>query len=159
MTGIKTEYRTASGQYVACDETSLGATKTQVAVYFTAAGTISSVDIGLKGQTTSAYDANYTVTYTGSQLAQTGGNSFKAVFDADSTVGLLPQAITVTPAARTVKIVSVSSTDWVGGGFYADLQLNTPYGSDTASTSSLGTLGNIPVYSYCAVIGTTSEEL
>ncbi|WP_135229417.1 hypothetical protein [Deinococcus fonticola] len=157
LTGIKTEYRTVGGTYVACDETSAGSSKTQVGVYFTAQGTISSVDIALKGKTTSQYDSNYMTNVTGAKLASIGGNDFKVVFDADSTVGLLPQAIIVNPAARTVKIVSVLPSDNVGS-FYASLKLNTPAGSDTASTQLIAN-GYIPVYQYCTVLSTTAETL
>ncbi|SEI65669.1 hypothetical protein SAMN04488058_101257 [Deinococcus reticulitermitis] len=158
---IRTEYRTASGQYVACDNVLQNgqqqAASNQVAVYFDAAGSISSLNVNLRGNTINDYDDNYSATFTGSQLASVGNGSYKAVFQAEPGTGLLPQAITVNPAPKTVKIVSVSGTP--AGSFYAALTLSNGTDTGTASTQLLGTKGNIPVYSNCTVQSVTTETL
>lgn len=160
---VKTEYRlnSASGRYVACDNLITAGVsapaKTQVGVYFDVSGTIKSVDIGLRGNTNQNFDGNYNKNVTASELSNIGGNSFKVVFDANpGEGGFLPQSIIVSPAPRTVKVVSASNPV---GGFHADLTLNTTAGSGTATSRYLAEDGNIPVYSTCTVTSTTTEKL
>ncbi|AWN23188.1 hypothetical protein DKM44_08080 [Deinococcus irradiatisoli] len=157
---LKTEYKDAAGNYVACDNVTKqdsSTTKiTTVAVYYTATGTISSVNIGLKGSTTSTYDNNYTATVQGSNLQSIGGNDFKTVFTADASSALLPQAIVVNPNPN-VFIKNVTTSNKVGS-FYAKLTVNTPNGTaSTTSTSAL--LPAISVYQNCTVTGTTATQL
>ncbi len=157
---LKTEYRDSNGRYVACDTlfdrgVSIS-NKTQVGVYFTAQGTVQSVDIGLRGNSSTGYDGNYNTTASGTQLANIGGNNFKVIFDADAAQYLLPQSITVNPTARYIKNVAVSNNV---GSFHADLTLNSATGTGTATSRYLGTPGNIPVYSSCSLISTTTETL
>jgi len=157
---LKTEYRDAAGNYVACDNVSGGTgnpEQTAVGVYYTVSGTISSVDIGLRGNNSSAYDSNYNKNVSGADLQKIGsGNSYKTVFFADSTTGLLPQAIIIKPNAD-VAIKTVTTSGNVGS-FYAKLTINT--GSVSASTTSKSALlPSIPVYSNCTVTGTTADKL
>ncbi|WP_161883702.1 hypothetical protein [Deinococcus alpinitundrae] len=156
---LKTEFRDSNGKYVACDTTNLnpGTTEiTNVAVYYTATGTISSLDIGLLGNTSNAYDSNYKTSVQGSQLQSISGNDFKTVFTADSSTGLLPQAIVVKPNPN-VAIKNVT-TSGGAGSFYAQLTLHS--GSAVASTNSkLATLPSIPVYTNCTVTSVTNEKL
>ena len=125
-------------------------------VYFSASGSIASVDIGLRGNTSSAYDGNYNASASGALLAGIGGNNFKVIFDADAATNLLPQSIIVNPALRTIKYVATSG---YVGEFHTELTLNSATSSAKASSRNLGTAGNIPVYSTCAITSTTSETL
>lgn len=158
-TGIKTEFRTAGGQYVACDNVLQNgqqrAGENQVAVYFNAGGNVSSLNVNLRGNTSSAYDGNYSATFGGSQLTNVGSEKYKVIFDANPANGLLPQAIIVNPVKRPVKIVNVENR---AGSFYAALTLNADGQSGTASTQLLNG-GNIPVYSNCYVQSMTEETL
>lgn len=160
VNGIRTEYRLSNGQFVGCDNILnngvQGIASTQVAVYFDVAGTVQSGAVGLRGNTSSAYDGNYNTTFSGSDLDAIGGSSYKITFDANpANGGFLPQAIVVNPTDRNVKIVSVSNP---GGSFYADLTISNGSGSATASTRSLSN-GNIPVYTNCYVQATTNETI
>lgn len=160
ITQIKTEYRTSSGQYVACDNVSNGSTlsqRTAVAAYFAIAGNVQSVNIGLRGNTTSEHDNNYNTTASGEQLQQIGGGDFKVTFLADSSVGMLPSSIVVTPAPVMVK--TVVPTGNALGSFYTEVRVNTGTSTFTRTSQGLSGAGNIPVYSGCNVVGTTSEEL
>ena len=156
ITDLRTEYRTAGGQYVACDNVANldGSTtqKTQVAVSFSASGNVSSVRVALHGNTTSQYDNNYVATFSGDQLNGLGGNDFKAIFDADATQAVLPQSIVVNPAQRPIKIVTPVGTS--SGSFRTDVTLTNGSNSGTA----FGTT-NIAVYSSCNVVSTTNEQL
>lgn len=156
---IRTEYRlgSPSGPFVACDQVNGVDAATQVKVYFTASGTVDSVDIALIGNTDNRYDGNYTARATGAQLASLGGNRFTVAFDANPGTGLLPQAIVVNPVARTVKVVN--ATTQKAGSFRADLTLNTPNGSGTATSQFLGDAGNIGVYQGCSLVTTTNENI
>ena len=128
-------------------------------MYYTVSGTISSINIGLKGNTGSTYDANYTATVQGSQLSAISGNSYKTVFTADSSTGLLPQAIVIKPNPDVnIKTVTTSGRVANGaGGFYAKLTLNTPNG--TASTTSQLIAPSVPVYANCTVTAITADKL
>ncbi|WP_226342389.1 hypothetical protein [Deinococcus sp. AJ005] len=160
---VRTEYRlnSANGPFIACDNVTGNATgrsrSTQVAVNFTLQGTISNVTLGLKGQDPNKnpqYDNNYTATYTGTQLAAVGNGNYKITFDANSANGaFLPQSIVVNPVAVTVKVVTASGKV---GGFYPQLVVNTGSSSFTINNT---VLGNVDVYSNCAVTQTTPEEI
>ncbi|AZI42057.1 hypothetical protein EHF33_04250 [Deinococcus psychrotolerans] len=163
---LKTEYRDANGKYVACDNTinqdGSTTTITNVGVYYTASGTVSSVGINLLGNTGSTYDANYSATVQGSNLQSIGGNDFKTIFTANSSDGLLPQAIVVKPNAN-VNIKTVTASNRAGGansgsGFYAKLTING--NGQTASTNSNSALlPSIPVYVNCTVTAVTGDKL
>lgn len=164
VTQIRTEYR-YNGQFIGCDNVLSGTQQlpgsTQVAVYFNAGGSIRSVDVGLRGITDDEYNGNYNGTFTGNQFDSVGGNSYKVTFDANpATGGFLPQAIIVNPTDRTVKNVTATGRVANGnGGFYAELTLNTATDSGTVSTETLGSAGNIPVYTNCYVQSTTNETI
>ncbi|WP_425147480.1 hypothetical protein [Deinococcus sp.] len=97
VTNLKTDYKDQSGRYVACDNalySGTSSTQTTVATYLTVAGAISSVNVNLRGNTTSQYDANYTATFFPGDLSSTGASSYKATFYADAgTGGFLPQSL------------------------------------------------------------------
>ncbi len=157
---LKTEFKDAAGNYVACDNVTKqdGSTSkiTTVGVYYTATGTISSVNIALKGSTSSAFDSNYTATVQGNNLKSIGGNDFKTVFTADASSALLPQAIVVNPNPN-VFVKTVTATGKIGS-FYAKLTLNTANGTaSTTSTSAL--LPAVSVYNNCTVTATTATQL
>jgi hypothetical protein len=158
---VRTEYRTEGGQYVACDNLTTGGNTgtatTQVSVYFSVFGNVQSVDVGLRGNTTSQYDANYNATASGQQLAALGNGDYRVTFNANpATGGLLPQAIIVTPVRNKVKIVSTNSTK--AGSFHAALKVNTGSAMYTFN-SRLIARGNVDVYPSCTVIRTTTEDV
>lgn len=164
VTQIRTEYR-FNGQFIGCDNVLSGTTQlpgsTQVAVYFNAGGNINSVNVRLRGNTTSDDDNNYSGTFSGNQFDSVGGNSYKVTFDANpATGGFLPQAIIVNPVDRTVKTVTATGrTNGGVGSFYAELTLNTTTDTGTINTRALGTAGNIPTYANCYVQGDTGETI
>lgn len=157
VTQVRTEYRTASGQFVACDNVNNVVATTQVSVYFNVSGNVQTVDVGLRGNTTSQYDANYNATATGQQLAAIGNGSYRLTFNANpATGGFLPQSIIVTPNRAKVKIVTPTSNK--AGSFHAALTVNT--GTATYSFSSRNILnGNVDVYPSCTVVSTTNEDV
>lgn len=159
VTQVRTEYRTrtASGQFVACDNVNNDVATTQVSVYFNVSGNVQTVDVGLRGNTTSQYDANYNATATGQQLAAIGNGSYRLTFNANpATGGFLPQSIIVTPNRAKVKIVTPTSKK--AGSFHAALTVNT--GTATYSFSSRNILnGNVDVYPSCTVVSTTNEDV
>lgn len=162
VTQVRTEYQTEDGRFVACDNYNNVTATTQVSVYFNVSGNVQTVDVALRGNTTSQYDENYKARFTGDQLASIGNGSYRATFNANpATGGLLPQAIIVNPTRAKVKVVAVSGR--VGtppnyGSFRADLSVNT--GSATYSFSSrLIPSGNVDVYTTCNFIRTTTEDV
>ncbi|WP_295817634.1 hypothetical protein [uncultured Deinococcus sp.] len=156
ITATRTEYKLQSGQFVACDNITNGgarATQTQVAVNFTLAGTIKSVTIGLKGNTNSNLDGNYKTTVSGSELVSLGGNSYRTLFNADSSKNLLPASITVTPTVQKIKVVTTGTRS---GSFYAQLDIATNTSSFTLKDQ---VLNSIPVYSECTIVSTTADDV
>lgn len=156
VTGVRTEYRTQSGQFVACDNLDNVTASTQVSVYFNVAGSVQNVNVGLYGNTSSTYDSNYNTNVSGSQLAAIGNGSYRLTFNANpATGGFLPQSIIVTPTQNTVKVVAVSNRV---GSFHAELAVNT--GSTTYNLSSrLLAAGNVDVYTTCNLISVTNEAV
>lgn len=156
---LKTEFKDQAGNYVACDNSTgsdNNAKQTAVGIYYSASGTVDSIDVGLRGANGNIYDGNYNKNVSGSSLQNIGGNDFKTVFYADSSTGFLPQAIIVNPSG-TAKVKIVNPTGKIGS-FYAVLKINTASGN--ASTNSrLALLLDIPVYSNCTVTSTTTETL
>ncbi|GAA5514987.1 hypothetical protein Dcar01_03751 [Deinococcus carri] len=156
VTQVRTEYRTQSGQFVACDNVNNVVATTQVSVYFNVSGNVQTVDVGLRGNTTSQYDANYNARATGQQLAGVGTGSYRLTFNANPLNGFLPQSIIVTPTQGKVKIVTPTSQR--AGAFHAELAVNT--GTATYNLSSrLLAAGNVDVYPSCTVISTTNEDV
>ncbi|UBV41541.1 hypothetical protein LAJ19_07650 [Deinococcus taeanensis] len=164
VSGVSTEYTlsgTSPAQYVGCDvitnpTDTTRATSTQVVVTFAAAGSISKVDVTLRGTTSSQYDETQTIQ--GSGLVRDANGDYKAVFDFRSATGdYLPASIVVSPtppAIRTVKPVTVNTTDRVGS-FYADLKVYTTTGAAfTITSKNLGSTGNIAVYRNCTLANT-----
>ncbi len=156
ITGLRTEYRTTAGAYVACDNVAYpdGTTTstTQVAAAFNATGDVSSVQVALHGNSTAKYDNNYVATFTREQLDAVGGNDFVALFDADASKNVLPQSITVNPARRYIKIVTPVGDS--PGSFRTDITLTNEGNSGTAFG-----LTNIAVYTGCNVTSKTDEQL
>ena len=166
---LKTEYRTQDGTYVACDNTSLQngsvTNVTNVAVSFSLAGSITSVDVGLRGVTTSQYDGNYNATVTANQLADLGGNKFKTVFKANSVnsqflpQSLRPQGIVVNPAQVSIKTVNAFNRQMTygPGAFFASVTVQTTTGATGSGNTRF--LTTIPVYSSCNVLNDTGLTL
>ncbi|WP_254843089.1 hypothetical protein [Deinococcus marmoris] len=157
---IRTEYKlnSASGRFVACDNvTGNGARnkKTEVAINLTLEGFVESVVIGLKGNSTSQYDSNFTTTVTGQQLASIGNGKYRVEFEANSSTGsgLLPQSIIVTPTTQKVKIVTAGNSL---GSFYPQLKVRT--GSSNYQIDDIA-LGSISVYGTCNVTSVTNEDI
>lgn len=154
LQGIRTEYRMSNGQYVACDNLlNTGSANTQIAVLLRAQGTINTVQVGLRGNTDSQYDGNYNATIAPGYV----NGSYRILFNATPEGGLLPNSIVVSPTQTKVKLVT--PLDAPAGSFRVDMTVNTNAGSFNISTSSLGTSGNIPVYSTCRVDQVTNEDV
>lgn len=152
---VRTEYRLASGQFVACDNVNNATATTQVSVYFQVAGAVRDVTVGLRGNTTSQYDNNYRATATGQQLAAIGNGSYRLTFTANPATGLLPQSIIVTPTQGKVKVVNATNR---AGSFHAALTVNTGT-ANYGFTSRLIPNGNVDVYTTCTIVSTTGEEV
>lgn len=162
LTGIRTEYRTAGGQYVACDNVSNNGAitgETQVATDFRTSGDFQNVRVRLRGNTSTANDNNFVGNFSRATLESLGGTSFSAVFTADAEQGqFLPQAIVVNPVQRNIKIVETVGAS--AGSFFAEVTVTDSFGNTaTADTRILGNTGNIPVYTGCNVISTTNEQI
>lgn len=169
ITGLRTEYRanTAAGGFVACDNVAgqnvINNTQiTQVAAYFTTDGDVQQVRVQLRGDTTTENDDNYRATFTRQQLDAVNSNDgrFKAVFDADSTVGFLPtsvrpQAIVVNPVDRKVKVVQPVGQP--AGRFYVTVGITDSEGNQ--ATASSNNVYEVPVYATCNAIATTNEDI
>ncbi|WP_234009154.1 hypothetical protein [Deinococcus sp. NW-56] len=154
---VRTEYRLASGQFVACDNVNNATASTQVSVYFQVAGAVQNVTVGLRGNTTSQYDNNYSATATGQQLAAIGNGSYRLTFNANPTTGgLLPQAIIVTPTQGKVKVVTATGR---AGSFHAALTVNTGTSNYAFTSRALPTNGNVEVYTSCTIVSTTTEDV
>lgn len=161
VVGISTEYQLAgTGQSVGCDAVTnptdiTRATSTQVVVTFAAAGSISTVDVALKGTTSSQYDESQS--FNVSQLGRDASGNYQVVFDFKSASGdFLPASIIVNPTPPAIRSPrSVTATDAVGA-FYADLRVNTTTGSSfTITSANLGSgTGKINVYRSCTLSGT-----
>lgn len=168
---LKTEYRDIqTNSFVACDNVTQNkvpvSQTTNVAVSFALSGTLTSVDVGLRGVTTTQFDGNYNVNIPASQLSDLGGNSFKTVFTASATTGqylpqsLRPQGIVVNPARVTIKSVNASnrvSNDNGLGAFFARVSANTTTGA--AAVGDTRYTATIPVYSQCDVVSDTGTPL
>ena len=161
--GLRTEFVGPDGKYVACDNVtnSTGNPKqTAVGVYYSATGTIDSVNIGLRGAAgtgaTNQPDSKFNQDVSGAKLQSLGGSKYRTVFFANSAVDPLPLAIVVNPNPDVaIKKVTVGSKL---GAFYATLKINTA--SASASTNSRTyPLADIPVYDTCNVIETTQNKL
>lgn len=158
VTGVRTEYRLGSetGRFIACDNLDNATASTQVSVYFNVSGFVQTVDVGLRGNTTSQYDANYNARATGQQLAAIGNGSYRLTFDANPlTGGLLPQSIIVTPTRDKVKVVNASER---AGSFHAALTVNTGSATYNLSSRLLGN-GNVDVYNNCTLVRVTNEDV
>lgn len=156
---VRTEYRLESGEFVACDNYNGATATTQVSVYFNVSGNVKTVDIALRGNTTSQYDENYKARFTGEQLEAVGNGSYRATFNANPlTGGLLPQAIIVNPARAKVKVVTASGRPSNTAGFHAALNVDT--GTATyAFNSRLVPGGNVAVYTSCTFVRNTDEDV
>ncbi len=159
ITSVRTEYRmgSATGSFVACNNIVGNGDRTQqtqVAVRFTLAGTIDSIKIGLKGNTNSERDANFTATATGQQLVDIGNGSYKVLFNANAGTadGLLPQSIVVTPTAVKVKVVTATNPL---GSFYPRIDVKT----GTADFPIIALNKTTEVFRDCTVTQTTNEDI
>lgn len=161
--GIKTEFKTNEGQFVACDKVIEGdatRTTTNLAINFSAEGSIKDIEIGLKGNKTTANDENYMFTVSGKQLKELGTSKYKMLIEANANKGPLPAGIIIKPTATKIKTVSVKDRVEGGfGGFHTSLKITTDTSSFNITSRNLGTNGNIPVYGSCTVIRATDEEL
>ena len=156
VTQVRTEYRTQGGQFVACDNVGNLTAATQVSVYFNVSGSVQTLDVALRGNTTGDYDGNYKARFTGDQLASAGSGGYRATFNANPlTGGLLPQAIVVNPTRAKVTVVTASERV---GSFHAALSVNTGTANYNFS-SKLIPSGNVDVYTSCTLISTTNEDV
>lgn len=163
VVGVSTEYTlqgSSPAQYVGCDAVTNAtdpnrATSTQVVVTFAAAGSISSVDVSLKGTTDSAYDE--TQTFRVSELGKDSSGNYQAIFDFKSASGdFLPASIIVNPTPPAIRAPRPVTATAAVGSFYADLRVNTTTGSSfTITSANLGSgTGKINVYRSCTLSGT-----
>jgi hypothetical protein len=156
VTQVRTEYRLGeSGPFISCDNLNGAIATTQVSVYFSVSGNVQSVDVGLRGNTTSQYDSNYNATVTGSGFTNLGSGSYRLTFNANPADGFLPQAIVVNPVRGKVKIVNASENP---GSFHAALAVNTGTSSYNLS-SRLIPQGNVLTYVNCNIVRTTNEDV
>ncbi len=155
---VRTEYRTQNGRFVSCDNFNNATATTQVSVYFNVRGNVQTVDVGLRGLTTSAYDSNYNAQVTGQQLAAVGNGSYRLTFTANPADGFLPQSIVVNPVRAKVKIVEASGRagNNLNSGFYAALSVNT--GTATYNFNSRN-VSTVDTYTSCTLISTTNEDV
>ncbi|MDR6216591.1 hypothetical protein [Deinococcus soli (ex Cha et al. 2016)] len=155
---ITTEYTlqgSSPAQYVGCDAVSnptdpSRATSTQVVVKFATGGSVTQVDVTLKGTTNSDYDE--TQTFTVGDLSKDSSGNYQAVFDFKSaTNDFLPASIIVEPndPVRTPRAVTASN---LAGSFYADLKVYTSTGSSFMISSV--NLSKVNVYRNCTLTGT-----
>jgi len=159
---LRTEYRTKSGTYVGCNNTQqLGGstTRTSFALRFTLSGRLDTATLALKGTTSSQYDAFYTQTLTGSQLArlQTGApdsGAYRAILSANASSSLYlsqpsgTQTLSVGAAAQTVKVKLVRTFGLPTSGMYAQVTADGPQGTSSVATST----DTVPVYERCTVL-------
>lgn len=158
VVGISTEYTQAGvspTKYVGCDQVFDGAVltsnKTQVVVRFAAAGTITKVDVMLKGTTNNDFDVSQTIT--ANSFSKDANGDYVVVFDFDAANGnYLPAGIIVNPndPIRTPQQVGTSDPQ---GSFYADLKVYTSTGASfTITSANLGSnTGKINVYRTCSL--------
>lgn len=161
VTDLRTEYVDAStGEYVACDNV-FGAfnssNRTAVAVTFTTSGSVQSADIGLRGQTSTAYDGNYNSNTSSTGLTNLGNGSYKTTFYADSSTGVLPQSIVVAPANVSIKRVQPNTQ--ASGSFYAALTVYSTTGSSASTDTRLALIKNVKVYASCNYVSDTGTAL
>lgn len=163
VSGIKTEFKTDKGQFVACDKVIEGdatRTTTNLAINFSAKGSIKDIEISLKGRKSSDNNSNYIFSVSGQQLKDLGTNKYKMLIEANSHKGPLPAGIIIKPTTTKIKTVSVKDRiNGDSGGFYANLMATTTTSKFSFDSSSLGSNGNIPVYGTCTVKRVTNEEL
>lgn len=174
---LRTEYRLASGEYVACNDVDknhfLGLfktdwnKKTQVSVPFTVSGNVASVEIELVGSR-SKQNNGFITTVTGEDLKKmsvSAGNTneFRALFDADVDQGrILPTGIEVKPIVVSNEprfIKQVQATEPLGS-FFVNIKLTN--NSGTAESNPLrvgGTSKEIKVYRSCLIEKATTEKL
>ena len=162
VSDVRTEYRDASGAYVACDTVQNGLTsdtKTAVTTYFTLAGSISSANINLRGNNSSQFDNNYNATFYPGDLSNAGASSYKATFYADASVsGSLPQSVrsqSIIVNPNTSIYVKTVTTNDLLGSFSSVVTVN----STTGLSGSAQAVRTIPVYSSCNIVSTTNETL
>ena len=166
---LRTEYRTKAGTYVGCNNTlQLGGgstTRTSFALRFTFTGRADTATLALKGTTSSQYDAFYTQTLTGNQLArlQTGAqdsSAYRAVLSANASSSLYlsqpsgTQTLTVGAAAQAVKVKLVRVSGLPTSGMYA--QVSTE-GTQTGTSVATST-DTVPVYDRCTVLADAGSD-
>jgi len=155
---LKTSYKDSAGNYVSCDNVTKqdGTTgpQTTVGVYYSASGTINSVDISLQGATATSPDSYYTGSVSNSKLQSAGGTgNYKTLFYADAGHPL-PLAITINPnPSVAIQVVNPSNKL---GSFYANLTINTASGS--AKTTSRLVLTNVQVYGNCTITNSNTGQ-
>jgi|GEM_PF-2022435 len=176
---VITEYRTSAGTYVGCDNltqgTNTASSKTQVRVDFRASGFLKSASVQLIGEdkTDQTQEKNFVATFNRSSndLKERSTNDYTVVFDADpgsaqnptplpagEAGGVTAQGITVSPAFRTIKVVSVSEANRAeppNGGFRARVIGYSD--NNAAATAPLSNL--VPVYSNCTFVQDTATPI
>lgn len=160
VTAVRTEYRLGneSGPFIACDNYNGATATTQVSVYFDVAGNVKTVDLALRGNTTTQYDENYKARFTREQLEAVGNGSYRATFTANPLNGLLPQSIVVGPARAKVKVVTASGRPSNTAGFYAALSVDTGTATYDFNSRSIPD-GNVAVYTTCTFVRNTNEDV
>lgn len=163
VTNVKSEFKTQSGTYVACNtvtrpDGTLG-TRTGLAVYFTAGGTVKSATVALKGQPTSQYDAFYVQTAAPGQLSALPGNTYRVLLSANATSAVYlsqpsrVQTLAVRPLGQVVKVNVVRATNRQDFAF-----------SPQVTVSGIGTPGSehsalaLPVYDTCTVLSVDASD-
>jgi hypothetical protein len=170
---VVTNYRTAGGAYVGCDNLftdGQGTSATnQIRVDFTTSGAIQSARVRLFGENINdqSQDNLYIAEFSrgNDTLKERGTNSYRAylsvrpengeILPADARVA--PQAVVVNPAPAKVTIVSVSEANRAegNGAFRAELRGSSDAGSPTIAPPS----DPIAVYSVCTFVSQTDETL
>ncbi|WP_407570555.1 hypothetical protein [Deinococcus altitudinis] len=168
VVNVKSEFRTQSGAYVACNtvtwpDGALG-TRTGMAVYFTASGAVKAATVALKGQPTSQYDAFYVQTAAPGQLSVLPGNTYRVLLSANATSAVYlskpsrVQTLAVRPAGQVVKVNVVRATNRQDYSFFPQVTVNGSGASENdRSAAFLPALG-LPVYGACTVLSVDASD-
>lgn len=173
---LKTEYRLASGEYVACNDVDREGffklfnydwnKETQVSVPFTVEGNVGSVNVELVGSS-SKQNNGFDLEVSGAELKRMSQglntNQFRVLFEADVDKGhILPTSIKVSPikiaiTPRTIKEVTVSD---LKGSFFVNVKLRNDSGTAESNPFRVaGVSQQIKVYGKCVITKDTKASL
>ena len=163
VTEVKSEFRTQSGVYVACNTVTQasGAVSTQTgfSVSFSTTDAVKTATVALKGQPTSQYDAFYVQTATPSQLSVGADHTYRLLLSANATSAVYlsqpshVQTLTVRPPSQVLKVKVVRATNRQAFSFYPQVTVSSA-GTSESDRSALA----FPVYDTCTVLPTAISD-